>query len=201
MEMKNFARILLTLFMVTFMVFTNANVGYVSSNGIVADSTEMECAVDSVHIMRVQACTEYMEWVLKNQGKKLSATDLDPEAVVTVCEENSFSIPFVLAVANLESCFGITPRAKKTNSVFSVGLFDNGKNMISYSHPNESISSFVDLIQNDYLFNGRTINDLLKSGGFVNRQGMRYATSAIYERQVRSIMNRIIKRHPVLVIE
>jgi len=153
---------------------------------------------DTLHEMRVNACKEYMEWVFKNQGKSFSSAKLSPEAIVSVCEEHSMSIPFVMAVANLESCFGTTNRARKTNSVFSVGLFDNGKNMKSYASQDESVAAFVKLIKEDYLFGEKTVEELLKAGCFVNKHGMRYAMSQDYERDICSIMRRIVKKHPIL---
>lgn len=164
---------------------------------MVQDSTDMQN--DSIHNQKVEACRAYMEWAMKNQGYDWSTTKLTPEAIVTACEENDFSIPFTLAVANLESCFGQTPRAKRTNSVFSVGSYDNGKNVCTYSTPDESIVPFIRLIKKDYLLNGKkTFGDLLVSDGFVNGNGLRYASNKKYEQQVQSIMNRIIKMYPIL---
>lgn len=154
---------------------------------------------DTVHEQKVQACKEYMEWAMKNQGYTWETTQLTPEAIVTACEQNDFSIPFTLAIANLESCFGQTPRAKRTNSVFSVGLYDNGKNVCTYSTPDESIVPFINLIKRDYLQNGqKTLSDLLIANGFVNMNGHRYASGKKYESQVQSIMNRIVRMYPIL---
>ncbi len=161
------------------------------------DSTEMQN--DSIHQQKVEACRAYMEWAMKNQGYDWSTTKLTPEAIVTACEENDFSIPFTMAIANLESCFGQTPRSKRTNSVFSVGSYDNGKNVCTYSNPDESIVPFINLIKNDYLLGGeKSLGDLLKSGGFVNMNGHRYANNLKYEPQVLNIMNRIIRMYPIL---
>lgn len=154
---------------------------------------------DTIHEQKVQACKEYMEWAMKNQGYGWETTRLTPEAIVTACEQNDFSIPFTIAIANLESCFGQTPRSKKTNSVFSVGSFDNGKNYCTYDSPDSSIIPFINTIKSDYLLNGKkSINDLLVPNGFVNINGDRYASNAKYEREVKNIMNRIIKKYPIL---
>lgn len=160
-----------------------------------SDSTQM----DTIHKKKVQACKEYMEWAMKNQGYSWETTKLTPEALVTACEENNFSLPFTMAIANLESCFGQTPRSKRTNSVFSVGSYDNGKNVCTYSTPDESITPFINLIKTDYLQDGeKTIGDLLTTNGFVNMNGHRYASNKKYEGQVKSIMNRIVKMYPIL---
>jgi len=154
---------------------------------------------DTIHDQKVQACKDYMEWAMKNQGYDWSTTDLTPEALVTACEENNFNLAFTMAIANLESCFGQTPRAKRTNSVFSVGSYDNGKNVCTYSNPDESIVPFINLIKNDYLQNNtKTLDDLLSPKSFVNMNGHRYAKRENYESQVRSIMNRIIRMYPIL---
>lgn len=164
---------------------------------MVQDSTETQN--DSIHQQKIEACRAYMEWAMKNQGYDWSTTKLTPEAIVNICEENNFSIPFTMAIANLESCFGQTPRSKRTNSVFSVGSYDNGKNVCTYSTPDESIAPFINLIKKDYLQNGeKTLDDLLVTNQFVNMNGHRYAKNQKYEGQIKSIMNRIIKMYPIL---
>ena len=164
---------------------------------MVQDSTETQN--DSIHQQKIEACRAYMEWAMKNQGYDWSTTNLTPEAIVDICEENNFSIPFTMAIANLESCFGQTPRSKRTNSVFSVGSYDNGKNVCTYSTPDESIAPFINLIKKDYLQNGeKTLDDLLATNQFVNMNGHRYAKNPKYEGQIKSIMNRIIKMYPIL---
>ena len=164
---------------------------------MVQDGTETQN--DSIHQQKVEACRAYMEWAMKNQGYDWKTTKLTPEAIVTACEQNDFSIPFTIAIANLESCFGQTPRAKRTNSVFSVGSYDNGKDVCTYSNPDESIVPFIKLIKKDYLQNGeKELSDLLVPNQFVNKNGIRYAKNPKYEGQIKSIMNRIIKMYPIL---
>lgn len=153
---------------------------------------------DRIFAQKVNACREYMEYALNNQGYDLSSTNLSPEALVRTCEENNFYLPFVLATGHLESCFGATPRAQKTNSVFSVGSYDNGKNKATYNHPDESILPFINLIQNDYLGNGKTLDDLLKPNGFTNMNGHRYASNPNYENKLRILMNKIVNMYPIL---
>lgn len=159
-----------------------------------ADSTQ----TDTIHDQKVEACKNYMEWAMKNQGYDWTSTNLSPEMLVNACEQNNFNLAFTMAVANLESCFGCTPRSKKENSVFSVGAYDNGKNVCSYASQNESIVPFINLIKNDYLTGTKTINDLLTPGQFVNYMGLRYAKNTKYEGQVKNIMNRILRMYPIL---
>lgn len=148
---------------------------------------------------KIQACEKYMEKALSNQGFSFKDTKLSPKALVKASEDYSFDLPLLLAAAHLESCFGATNRAKRTNSVFSVGAYDNGKNAVTYSDPNESIDGYIRLINNDYLINGKTINDLLKPGGFVNKNGHRYASEKNYEKLLKSIRDKIIKSYPELI--
>lgn len=146
----------------------------------------------------VNAVEEYMIYALKNQGYTLNSTDLKPETLVKVSIESGIDLPFIMAAAHQESCFGATPRAKRTNSVFSEGCYDNGKNVVTYKDANDSVYGYVKLLKNSYLVNGKTVMDLLKPGNFVNGVGNRYASDKKYESKVKSIRNRIIKMHPIL---
>lgn len=147
---------------------------------------------------RIRACEAYMLYALKNLNYTPESTKLDPEALVKAADKYNFDLPFLMAAAHLESCFGATPRAQRTNSVFSVGSYDNGKNVVTYSHPNESIESYIRLLISDYLINGKTINDLMIPGKFVNKNGHRFASNKKYEQQLRQIRNKIIKKYPDL---
>ena len=138
-------------------------------NAVMVDN--QPSAVDTVFMQKVEACKAYMEYALNNQGYTLESTELKPETLVRASMENSFDLPFLMAVAHQESCFGATPRAQRTNSVFSVGSYDNGKNVVTYSDPNESVYGYIDLLNSSYIVNGKSLFDLLKPGGFVNRIG------------------------------
>ena len=147
---------------------------------------------------KVKGVTKYMETALKNQGYSWKSTKLKPETLVSASMETGFDLPFLLAAAHQESCFGATPRAQRTNSVFSVGSYDNGKNMKVYSDPNDSVDDYIDLVNRRYLTDGKTLTDLLKPGCFVNDQGKRYASDKGYEGKIRQLRNSIIKRYPDL---
>lgn len=155
--------------------------------------------VDSTFQEKVKACKAYMEYALKNQNYTLESTDLKPETLVRASIEKGFDLPFLMAVAHQESCFGATPRAQRTNSVFSEGLWDNGKNAVTYSDPNESVYGYIDLMNRSYIVNGKTLFDLLAPGAFVNGIGKRYASDANYENKIKNLRNRIIKKYPELV--
>ena len=136
--------------------------------------------IDTVFEKKVNACREYMEYALKNQNFTLNSTGLKPETLVKASMEYDFDLPFLMAVAHQESCFGATPRARRTNSVFSEGAWDNGSDKVKYSDPNESVYGYIDLLNNSYLVNGKTLFDLLKPGSFVNGIGKRYASDKAY---------------------
>lgn len=157
-----------------------------------------ELTNDTIFNQKVEACRAYMEYALNNQGYTMESTGLDPEQLVKTCQDNDFSLPFTMAVAHLESCFGANDRAQRTNSVFSVGSYDNGKNVCTYSDPNQSIQPFINLIKSDYISDKKDLNALLNPGNFVNGSGNRYAKRGNYENQVKSIMKRIKLMYPIL---
>lgn len=159
---------------------------------------EKEPAVDSTFLAKVEACKAYMEYALNNQGYTLESTNLKPETLVKASMEKSFDLPFLMAAAHQESCFGATPRAQRTNSVFSEGSWDNGQNKVTYSDPNESVYGYIDLLNKSYIVNGKSLFDLLKPGGFVNGIGKRYAKDKTYEAKIKNVRNRIIKKFPQL---
>lgn len=154
--------------------------------------------IDTVFEKKVNACREYMEYALKNQNFTLNSTGLKPETLVKASMEYDFDLPFLMAVAHQESCFGATPRARRTNSVFSEGAWDNGSDKVKYSDPNESVYGYIDLLNNSYLVNGKTLFDLLKPGSFVNGIGKRYASDKAYEQKISSIRKRILQKYPEL---
>ena len=147
---------------------------------------------------KVEACRKYMEYALKNQGYTLSSTDLKPETLVKTAMEKSFDLPFLMAAAHQESCFGATPRAQKTNSVFSEGAWDDGTDRVKYADPNDSVEGYINLLNRSYIVNGKNLLDLLKPGAFVNGIGKRYASDDSYEQKIRFLRNRIIQKYPEL---
>lgn len=164
----------------------------------VTSENKYEEQVDTTFQEKVEACKKYMEYALKNQNYTLDSTDLEPETLVRASIEKNFDLPFLMAVAHQESCFGATPRAQRTNSVFSEGCWDNGTNKTIYSDPNESVYGYIDLMNRSYIVNGKTLFDLLAPGAFVNGIGKRYASDEHYERKIKSLRNRILKKYPEL---
>ena len=147
---------------------------------------------------KVKDVEKYMATALKNQGFSLNSTGLKPETLVMASIKKNFDLPFLMAAAHQESCFGATPRARRTNSVFSVGSYDNGKNVVTYKDPNDSVEDYIDLIQGNYLVNGKTLADLMTPGKFTNGIGKRFASDKGYENKIKSLRNRILRNFPDL---
>ena len=109
------------------------------------------------------------------------------------CQEYNVDLVFVLAQATLESNFGTTGMAKKTNSVFNIGAYD-GKSIhaisskYKYENPNLSIDPYLTLLNDSYL-DGKSEEELLNN--FVNKHGNRYASYKNYEKELQIIIKRI----------
>ena len=147
---------------------------------------------------KVEAVKNYIEYAIKNQNYKYNDLKVSPEAFVLESIKNDFDLPLMLAQAHQESCFGMSARARKTNSIFAVGLHDDGTNTKFYTPQDESIKNYIDLLKQNYLVNGKTELDLLKTNGFVDYRNNRYASDENYESNIRRIRNKIIKMYPVL---
>ena len=154
-------------------------------------------AIDPNLQEKVEALRAYMEMAAKNQKYNPEAIQISPEAMINACNQTNFDLPLLIAQAHLESCFGLTPRARRTNSVFSVGSYDNGKNAVTYKTQDDCILPYINLMKNNYLVD-KSVNDILQPGAFVNTKNMRYASDKNYEGKVRSIRNKIISKYPIL---
>ena len=81
--------------------------------------------------------------------------------------------------------------------MYSVGAWDDGTTRKYYDSKVESMRHYAQIIKNDYL-QGRDVDTLLKDGNFVNKDGFRYASNPNYERNLRNIRNKILKKYEVL---
>lgn len=166
-------------------------------NETLANNQEAEKA-NSTFQQRVDACADCMSFYLGNQGKTLKDTGIKPEKVIEIADKYNFDPAFLLAVLQQESNHGSTPRAKRTNSAFSEGCYDNGKNVVKYNDINDSIEGYISLLLRRYLCNGKTVYDLMVPGKFVDVDGHRYASDPKYESKLNCIYASIIKRFPTL---
>lgn len=161
---------------------------------------------------KYDTATEYMkELHVKYQGVKSDLVDATQNYIDSIapnsnlralilverCEEYKIPITFVLAQGELESKFGTTGLAYRTNSIWNVGAYDNHdiKDIkIKYENPNDSVEPYLNLLNSNYL-NGKTIEDLLDS--FTDINGNRYATDKYYESKLKTIHNYILTNHNI----
>lgn len=123
---------------------------------------------------------------------------LNGETIVDLCYTYDVDIIFVLAQGQIESHYGTRGTASKTHSVFNVGAYDGysasqqKKNGFGFSHPDESVEPYLQLLTTKYLVNGKTEKDLMNS--YVNYLGMRYASNGNYEIMLKSVYKNIDKK-------
>jgi len=159
----------------------------------------------ALFIEKAEAVKDEIDRVLAFRGMSSDDIDFDIENLVYNCYKYNFDLPLALAQLRCESHFGTTPRAKKTNSMFSIGAYDSGKNGTWYESMDDSIEPYILIMKRDFLQNGkRTVDAILNPGGFYRLFGARkarYARDPDYEDTLRSVRRGIIKRSPVLAQE
>lgn len=150
---------------------------------------------------QVAAVDQYMKSMVALNGYNPNDIQLSPLEIVKKCYEHNFKISNLLAHLHQESCFGMTPRARKSNSPFSVKLYDNPKKPDGkiYNSQDESIEGFLNLIEKDYLRGGKNYNDLISGKNtFVNYQNNRYAQDPDYERKIQQLTRKAEEKYPIL---
>ena len=165
---------------------------------VLKDEIEMFDNSQSVFEKKVNAVKDCIAYYANLNGFSPNQVRMSPELMVRISDEYGFDLPLMLAQAKVESQFGTTPRALKTNSAFSIGLYDNGTNRVSYSNVNDSIEPYVKIMLKNYL-SGKSIDEMLQPGNMVNQRGERYASNPNYEKDIRLTRNAIMKRHPDLI--
>lgn len=130
-------------------------------------------------------------------NKNFSNSNLDAQALVDICLEEDFDIAFALAQGQIESGFGTAGAARKTNSVWNVGHYDNRtancviRAGLGFNHPNESIEPYIRLVKDKYLGDNKTVEDLMKR--YVSLSGYRYASDKSYESKLRATYQTILR--------
>ena len=141
---------------------------------------------------------EYISNILSKHGKTLSDLRFNTDNLVLASYQYDYDLPLLLAQLQMESHFGTTKRAQRTNSMFSIGAYDDGRDVVKYADQDSSIIPFIKIIKRDYLMNGKKdIDQLLQN--FVNHNGNRYASNPKYERDLVKIRNSIISKYPELL--
>jgi hypothetical protein len=148
-----------------------------------------------VHNVRDRAEKQLINEVGNLIKRHAPESQLSSELLVLNSIKYNLDIVFVLAQGLLESHFGTKGIAVKTNSVWNVGSYDNGKNHFYYDNPNESIEPYMKLINAKYLMrsdsiidNNRGLINLVKDHGYKNDIGKRYASARRYEESLRELM-------------
>lgn len=153
----------------------------------------------SLFLDRVDAVKREIERIFDIQNINYNELGFDPEYLVLLCHRYNYDIPLLIAQARQESQFGTTPRARRHNSLFSIGAWDNGKNKAKYDTQNEAIEDYINIMLDDYLDGGNiSVDQLLTDGKFVNFDGKRYARDKKYERRLRSLRNSLLSKYPCL---
>lgn len=143
---------------------------------------------------------EYKSKLVKEVNRYIDSiaptSSLNGYAIVDKCEKYDMDIKFVLAQGQIESHFGTTGMAAKTNSVFNVGAYDNltierinGK--YKYKHPDHSIEPYMRLLYQDYIKGSKTELDLMAK--YVNKYGQRYSSNSNYEKEMLNLYQKIDK--------
>lgn len=151
---------------------------------------ELHVQYQGVKANLVDITQHYIDSVAPNSG-------LRALVLVENCEKYGIPVTFTLAQGEIESHFGTTGLAYRTNSVWNVGAFD-GYNYDSiqhkFSNPNDSVNPYLELLLSNYLPN-KTVEDLLDN--FVDVNGNRYASDPHYETKLKSKIGYIKEHYPI----
>ena len=161
------------------------------------DNTGVQVSIENLipnYHEKVAAVEDYIITAFTSHGhpERLKNLDVTAEDFVRVAYEEDIDLPLLLAAAWLETMMGTSGVCvtRGTNSMYSVGAWDDGTTRNYYDSKVESMRHYAQIIKNDYL-RGRNIETLLKDGNFVNKNGHRYASNPHYERNLRNIRNKI----------
>ena len=162
-------------------------------------------------VMRHEAVLSYNEYKsrlvkeVKHYIDSVAPTStLSGYAIVDMAEKYDLDIKFVLAQGQLESHFGTTGMAVKTNSVFNVGAYDgmkfeniNGK--FRYKHPDFSIEPYMQLLYKNYITGSKTELDLMAK--YVTKGGKRFSSNSNYERELMNLYRKIDKTTDISTLQ
>ena len=151
---------------------------------------ELQVQYNGVKADLVDLTQHYIDSVAPNSG-------LRALILVEKCEKYGIPISFTLAQGEVESHFGTTGLAFRTNSVWNVGAFDSysySEIQHKFNNPNDSVIPYLDLLVNNYL-PGKTVKDLLEN--FVDINGNRYAIDKYYEIKLRKVYDYISTNYKI----
>jgi hypothetical protein len=184
---------------------------FVNVSGTISVSDVSQMGANPMIVNRISPEAQYVYSVkekfrlklvteVENYITKMAPTaKLSSDFLVSKCLEYDTDIIFVLSQALLESHFGTKGVAAKTNSVWNVGTYDNGKVLYKYDHPDQSVEPYLKLLNEKYLINVTSSGDtiykdlghLVQDRGYINYAGNRFASARGYENGMRKLMVRI----------
>lgn len=173
--------------------FPEQNVIEVETNSVNEEEAELNQMLIEFELARNTLAMEVHEYITSVAPK----AEVDPYILIDLCNQYNIDIAFVMAQGQIESHYATAGTARRTNSIFNVGAYDGHSasmqcsNGFGFEDPNDSIEPYLILLTNDYLVNGKTINDLMTR--YVNHLGMRYASNPKYESQLKSVYNKIYR--------
>lgn len=148
----------------------------------------IEQLTDSIHMYQdsiVTVKTLLTDEVARYMRSVYPKTKMSPDYIVELCVDRDFDIPLLLSQAHQESHFG--KRTGGTNSCFGVV---NKR----YSHVDESVLGYVDLMQRRYV-RTRTPEQCIKSGFRVEgSRTAKYASDPSYPQTIGRIRSNIIRK-------
>lgn len=151
--------------------------------------------------LQVEAAKTIIEKNLALNGLPMDSVLFDIDRAVRLCRYYNFDLPLFLAQMQVESHFGTGRRARETNSVCSIGLYDDDTR-VHYENQDSCFIPYFKIMNRDYLLNGKkTVNDLLKKNGFVNYLGKRYAQNPNYEHDVKVTRDKMIRNYPIIAMK
>ena len=109
-----------------------------------------------------------------------------PKSIVNVGLEYDIDICFMMAQAEIETCFGKTGIGRPTSRHSLFGIeFER------YNNYPQAVKRYAELLKKSYLVNGKNEQSLLKR--YVNKNGNRYAVNPRYEATMKSVYNKIVR--------
>lgn len=197
-NLTNKATVLLTGVILSFLSVCAMSAQSELPNDVPAIQTVQVDSTDSVPSLSDSIRAELVNETNQYISQSFPKSKLTGEALVAACEKHDFDICFALAQAEIESGLGTAGKAKRTNSPWNVGAYDGrsaqtmNKLGYGYSHPDQSIEPYIELVKTKYLGTKRTIHDLMRR--YTTLSGHRYASDPNYESSLKRTYRRICSK-------
>lgn len=148
------------------------SIGHVKKLSMKSDSVSLaNKKIAQKESIRQELVNEVDKYISKKAYRQRFHKDIS-EHLVEVSLKNNFDIAFAMAQAEIETCYGTTGIGISRRSMYGV--------YITYKNLNASTDYYINMIQQKYLGNKRSINDLIKN--YVTLKGSkRYSSNIKYE--------------------